>query len=175
MASDSRSVARIMIFSYHNLDLGAFRVMMGLRSISAEINFGEINFGGATGFHGSWWFDNHEVQPFHRLCLLFNSRWPFRRELLGAELQRVSATEWHGHDYARRRVHVSHTDTYLRQPGGFWLFERTRTLVQDPMPAIQGAPMLAIQDQGTPQPQTSTTHARDTPDGASRDVRRRLS
>ncbi len=168
---------RILCFSYHNLDLGAFRVMMGLRERMDPVRHAilrEVNFGGATGFHGSWRFDDQGIQPFHQLCLQFNSRWPIRQELLGAVLLRVSATEWHGHDYARRRVHISHTDTYVRQPGGFWLSERTRMLVQDLMLAIQGAPMFAIQDQGAPQPQPPTTHARDTPDDASRAVRRRL-
>ncbi len=167
----------------------------------------EVNFGGTTGFHGSWSFDDQGVQPFHQLILQFNSRWPIRRVLLGAELLRVSELEWRGSDYARRRIHVRHTDSYLRQPNLYWLSARTLILVQDPVPAIQDVPMLAIQapvmlqppkqipqtmqdplvsqsqvsvmrplaDRAAPPPSPPTVHARDSPDEASRVVRRRLS
>jgi hypothetical protein len=98
-------------------------------------------------------------------------------------LLRVSAIEWHGHDYARRTVHISHTDTCVRQLEGLWLSERTHIFVQDPIPVIQDVPMLPIQDvpagfvpmlaihdQVAPQCRSLPT-----PDDESRAVRRRLS
>jgi len=177
---------RVLCFSYHNLNLGAFRVTMWLRESVDPVTNGilrEVNFGGTTGFHGSWMFDDQGIQPFNQLSLQFNSRWPVRQELLGAVLLRVSAIEWHGHDYARRTVHISHTDTYVRQLEGLWLSERTRGFVQDPIPVIQDVPMLPIQDvpaglvpmlaihdQVAPQCRSLPT-----PDDESRAVRRRLS
>ena len=168
---------RIFVFSYHNLNLGAFRVTMWLREsvdpVSGNI-LREVNFGGTTGFHGSWMFDDQGIQPFHQISLQFNSRWPVRQELLGAVLLRVSAIEWQGHDYAGRRIHINHTDTYVRQPDGFWLSERTRVFVRHPIPAIQDVPLLAIQDQVAPLYPSSRTDDRDTSDDATRAVRRRL-
>ena len=120
-------------------------------------------------------FDDHLIQPFHYISLQFNSRWPVRQELLGAVLLRVSAIEWQGHGYAGRRMHINHTDTYVRQPDGFWLSDRTRVFVQRPIPAIQDVPLLAIQDQVALLCPSSRTNDRDASDDASRAVRRRLS
>ena len=184
MASSAQQ-PRVLCFSYHNLDLGAFRVTMWLRESVDPVTDGilrEVNFGGTTGFHGGWRFVDEGIQPFNQLNLQFNSRWPVRQELLAAVLLRVSAIEWHGHDYARRTIHISHTDTYVRQLEGLWLSERTRGFIQVPIPAIRDVPMLPIQDvsaglvpmldahyQSTPQRRSSPA-----PDDESRAVRRRL-
>ncbi len=177
---------RVLCFSYHNLDLGAFRVTMWLRESVDPVTDGilrEVNFGGTTGFHGSWKFVDEGIQPFNQLNLQFNSRWSVRQDLLAAVLWRVSAIEWHGHDYARRTIHMGHIDTYVRQLEGLWRSERTRGFVQVPIPAIRDVPMLPIQDvpaglvpmlaihdQLSPQRRSSPA-----PDDEARAVRRRLS
>ncbi len=76
MASPAQQ-PRVLCFSYHNLDLGAFRVTMWLRESVDPVTNGilrEVNFGGTTGFHGSWMFDDQGIRPFNQLSLQFNSR-----------------------------------------------------------------------------------------------------
>ena len=61
---------RVLCFSYHNLDLGAFRVTMWLRESVDPVTDGilrEVNFGGTTGFHGGWRFVDEGIQPFNQL------------------------------------------------------------------------------------------------------------